>query len=1018
MKKYCIILLLFISISSFAQDKLVVFQKNGINTETLTSSIDSVTFSNETTMHIHTWNGSITDIPLSEIDSIKMIPDQGTANTDRDALIAFYNATGGPNWMNKTNWCSEKPLNEWYGVNTDSNGRVSIISLASNQLAGSIPAVIGKLSKLIKFDIPVNQVTGSIPIEFGQLSNLQQVSLGANLLTGIIPSELGKLSKLEFLYLFNNQLSGTIPPELGKLSQLVNIKLSENQLSGTIPAELGKLSNLEVLGANANNLTGTIPSELGKLAKLKSLHLWRCNLTGTIPPELGKLSNLDWLHLADNQLTGTIPSELGQLEKLRFLDIENNQLTGVIPTSLGQLTNLGTLDLSENQLTGTIPAELKNLNNLKNLSLSINKLSGNIPSELGQLTNLNHLNLNGNQFEGSFPVEFKNLVNLTFLCVSSNSLSGTIPPELGQLSSLKDLRLNSNYITGSIPPELGQLSTLEYLDLSCNQLADSIPVELGQLMNLKNLDLSFNHYIGEIPREVAVLYSLPNLSKFNITNNRFSGIIPTSLINHPNWNELVWGIVKQQPGYTFDREIVKTVDANVTDIDNRIIDLDSLFASNKFTVVFKWSDWDPYTGKLLPILKSIYESYSGKGLGIISFTRSYNDDINSLKNIIRDNQMAWTNVIFTNSTDRLANFPNYTVPNVHIVDKEGEVVFSDVLWDKREDFEKFITSHLGPIELYQSNDFSQDGNITKLQGATIGKGLKIVLMGDGFVDTTLVAGGLYEQTMNEAMEHFFSVEPTKSYREYFDVYAVKAVSKNGVFMDRSETIFSSKFGESRGISGDIDKIKEYAQKVDGINDCETHILTILNSTGHAGICFMYDDGSVSFISMPSDTESFAGVLQHEVIGHGLGKLGDEYIDYYETIKQADRDYLIEAQSKGWFQNISLSPENPPWVHFIGNFNYTMVGAFEGGFYYWKGVWRPEETSSMIVSKLHYFNGPSREQIVKRTLLAAGVTYTWEDFVAKDENGSVTKAAIIPTVNREEELGQHSPPVIMNKKLFE
>jgi hypothetical protein len=237
-------------------------------------------------------------------------------------------------------------------------------------------------------------------------------------------------------------------------------------------------------------------------------------------------------------------------------------------------------------------------------------------------------------------------------------------------------------------------------------------------------------------------------------------------------------------------------------------------------------------------------------------------------------------------------------------------------------------------------------------------------------------------------------------------------------MDRSETIFSSKFGEARGIIGDITKIKEYAQKVDGINSGETHIITILNSTGQAGMCSMYDDGSVSFISMPSDVESYAGILQHEAIGHGLGKLGDEYIDYYETINQANQEHLIEAQSKGWFQNLTLSQTNPPWAHFIGNSSYPLVGTFEGGFYFWKGVWRPEETSSMIVSKLHYFNAPSREQIVKRTLQAAGVTYSWTDFVAKDKSSSGTKAATIPTANREEKLEQHSQPVIMNRKLFE
>ena len=73
---------------------------------------------------------------------------------------------------------------------------------------------------------------------------------------------------------------------------------------------------------------------------------------------------------------------------------------------------------------------------------------------------------------------------------------------------------------------------------------------------------------------------------------------------------------------------------------------------------------------------------------------------------------------------------------------------------------------------------------------------------------------------------------------------------------------------------------------------------------------------------------------------------------------------------------------------------------------------------MVVSKLGYFNGPGREQIVKHTLEAAGVTYSWDDFVAKDKYEPALKSAIIIDAKREQETEPLSPPVIMNKKLFE
>lgn len=61
-------------------------------------------------------------------------PEEMAAQTsvgDLVALISLYNATDGPNWSNNTNWLSEMPLGEWYGVTTDSGGRVVELVLPS-----------------------------------------------------------------------------------------------------------------------------------------------------------------------------------------------------------------------------------------------------------------------------------------------------------------------------------------------------------------------------------------------------------------------------------------------------------------------------------------------------------------------------------------------------------------------------------------------------------------------------------------------------------------------------------------------------------------------------------------------------------------------------------------------------------------------------------------------------------------------------------------------------------------------
>ena len=351
----------------------------------------------------------------------------GDAASDRAALVALYNATGGANWGRNRNWLSNAPIGAWHGVTTDSDGRVTHLHLDLNQLTGEIPAELGSLTNLTQLSLEGNQLTGEIPAELGGLTNLKGLSLEGNQLTGEIPAELGGLTNLK-------GLSGV---ELGGLTNLRWLVLERNQLTGAIPAELGGLTNLRWLvleswGAclERNQLTGAIPAELGGLTNLEELYLYRNQLTGSIPAELGGLTNLEELRLEFNQLTGEIPAALGSLTTLRWLYLYDNQLTGEIPAELGSLPNLERLYLYDNQLTGAIPAELGRLPTLRWLYLYDNQLTGEIPAELGSLPNLERLYLYDNQLTGEIPAEFGSLPNLERLYLRSNQLVGCIPAGL------------------------------------------------------------------------------------------------------------------------------------------------------------------------------------------------------------------------------------------------------------------------------------------------------------------------------------------------------------------------------------------------------------------------------------------------------------------------------------------------------------------------------------------------------------------------------------------------------------
>ena len=155
--------------------------------------------------------------------------------TERDILIALYDATNGDAWTNNSNWCSDADLSEWYGVYTDYQGRVMSIDLSSNNLTGSLPDEIGNLEVLWTLNLYNNELTGEIPVSIGKLTELRNLDLSQNQLTGGLPSELGNMQNLVYSYLSNNQLTGTVPESLGRLTSLEYMNFGKNMLSGDLP---------------------------------------------------------------------------------------------------------------------------------------------------------------------------------------------------------------------------------------------------------------------------------------------------------------------------------------------------------------------------------------------------------------------------------------------------------------------------------------------------------------------------------------------------------------------------------------------------------------------------------------------------------------------------------------------------------------------------------------------------------------------------------------------------------------
>ena len=502
------------------------------------------------------------------------LQDCGTISSDRAALVALYNATDGPNWINSANWLTDAPLGDWERVVTDAfSGRVVGLNLSENNLTGPIPAELGNLANLELLNLRDNQFSGPIPAELGNLANLESLYLYNNQLSGPIPAELGYLPHLEDIFLGGNQISGCIPNGLRDVAE-GDLSMLGLPYCGTISNDRAALVALYKLTDGedwTNSVNWLTDAPLGDwegvttdaiTGRVVGLDLAGNNLIGPIPPELGELAYLEAIFLGGNQLSGCIPNWLlelpeGDLSTLGLQDCgtiasDRAALVALYNATDGENWDYGfrwltdaplglwegvrtyastgrvvVLDLSRNNLIGPIPAELGRLTSLEWLYLRDNQLSGPIPAELGNLSNLERLWLSSNQLSGPIPAELGNLANLKELRLYDNQLSGPIPAELGNLANLKELRLYDNQLGGPIPAELGNLANLERLWLSSNQLSGPIPAELGNLPNLKRLQLYDNQLSGSIPAELG---NLANLKAIFIGGNQFSGCIPNGFL--------------------------------------------------------------------------------------------------------------------------------------------------------------------------------------------------------------------------------------------------------------------------------------------------------------------------------------------------------------------------------------------------------------------------------------------------------------------------------------------------------
>lgn len=258
------------------------------------------------------------------------------------ALKEFYVATNGDNWYHNKNWLREDmSICQWYGIEckevehwingTAVNLTEISISMEDNNLNGTLPGSLSKITWLGKLELSNNLLNGSIPKEFVMFPQLKVLKLSANNLKGTLPNA-GLYPTLQEIDLSKNQFYGTIPENFFT-GELNNVYLNNNQLEGTIP---DCQSFIVALDLSSNRLSGNLPF-FG--VNIVSLDLSNNYLSGDSHSAVTS-SSLKYLNLANNQFVGHFSIPNYQLTKVVKVNISHNyfeswrDVYGRLPDSL------------------------------------------------------------------------------------------------------------------------------------------------------------------------------------------------------------------------------------------------------------------------------------------------------------------------------------------------------------------------------------------------------------------------------------------------------------------------------------------------------------------------------------------------------------------------------------------------------------------------------------------------------------------------------------------------------------
>ncbi|MBN8586849.1 MAG: DUF11 domain-containing protein [Rhodothermia bacterium] len=409
---------------------------------------------------------------------------------DSLALVALYNATGGPNWKNNSGWLKD-PVSKWYGITTYYNW-VDEIQLSDNNLTGTLVDFGNHLSQnmyalyyVSLLDLSKNNLSGNVP------KSIIRTQVSNNPNGGVGNGSLGKKSTGFYRLLLNgNNFTGNFPAEVEQVYDLSVLDISNNNFTGflfnpqqmSIYLETVNLSNNQFDFADFEPNAGFFNQNAAKfiIAPQKTIGINRTQVAnygtnvslgyGSIN---GQYNVFTWYKnntvLPNSNQNPLLLSAVTEAAAGQYrYAITNSQVTGL---TLGS----GTINL----LIRTLINQADSLG-LVNLYNSTGGQSWLRKSNwlIGRVKDWEGVTINGDRVTG--------------LALSSNNLNGSIPASFANLSALQFVNFaNNNLSTGAANLPTTMLS----VQLQNNQLSD-LP-NFSNFRSLQTLNVSNNNLTFE-----------------------------------------------------------------------------------------------------------------------------------------------------------------------------------------------------------------------------------------------------------------------------------------------------------------------------------------------------------------------------------------------------------------------------------------------------------------------------------------------------------------------------------------